>query len=214
MKNSMHLALAAKRGNADRVAELLAGGASPDSDDRSNAGSGHKTALQWALRSGSARCVKLLLDAGANPDLTARGDEAPPMIDAALSGNPEFVRALFAAGASVNALNLNEASALALACNQGGEACALALLSLGADPNLADDDGRTPAMYAAEEGEAASLGALIQAGADLSLRDWEGMSALDLAKLMKMGDCVALIEAAELRGCVTTARLSSTPRRV
>ena len=63
LKPSRHLAAAAKRGDAARLAELLAKGGAPESFD------GSKNALFWSMSCDSAQCCIMLLDAVADPIL-------------------------------------------------------------------------------------------------------------------------------------------------
>src|SRR5690606_1578257 len=60
------IARAAKSGNADLVAALLAGGADPNAR-----GSDGTTALMWAANSAAIDVVRLLLERGADTELVA-----------------------------------------------------------------------------------------------------------------------------------------------
>lgn len=93
--NITPLMLAAARGNAEVLDDLLAAGAKPDEPDWMST-----TALFFAVRGGSLACVGALLDAGA--DVNARDTRySTPLLCAIEQSNADVVHALLRHGASM-----------------------------------------------------------------------------------------------------------------
>jgi ankyrin repeat protein len=125
-----------------RVAELLAGGVSPDARD--NAWGNRMGALHLAMGA-SVPMVKMLLDGGANPDLAATTGETPLlyMISRPSLCQEPLVDLLLAAGATVDVRDFRGRTPLFFAATAGAVRLVQALLARGADPRLARDDGYT-----------------------------------------------------------------------
>lgn len=85
----------------------------------------------------AARIVNLLLDAGADVNEETEADRAPLY---EVSGAPELVPDLIAAGAKINMRNDNGETPLMYASN---ETTVKALLAAGADPTIRSNDGKT-----------------------------------------------------------------------
>lgn len=94
---SQALARAAEAGDAERVGELLAGGAPADARLEGGA-----TALMRAAARGYADVARVLLDAGADVN-ARRGDGFTPLVLAVFFGHEEVVRLLVGRGADVSA---------------------------------------------------------------------------------------------------------------
>lgn len=188
---------AARRGQAGRVGDLLAGGANPDVRFR-----GDGTALIAAIRGGDAATVAALLGAGASPDLGIDGD-GNPMIAAAVSGRDDLVQQLLAAGADVDAEQRGDGNALIAASGRGHVDTVDLLLAAGADPNGYVFHDETPMVNAAQQGHLDVIEHLAAVGADLSLtvraRDRRGReiyrSPLSEARRTGQDHVVAWLEA-------------------
>lgn len=91
--------------------------------------------LHYAITHGSSEIARMLLQAGADPNLpTANEFQTTPLESAASYGDVEIIRALIAAGADPNfAPNSPGLSPLATAAFTGQTASVAALLELGAD---------------------------------------------------------------------------------
>jgi ankyrin repeat protein len=114
--------------------------------------------LTWAARHGFANRVRLLLDAGVDPD--GRGTRHPILKGrtalgiAIHEGHVDVARLMLERGADVNARD--RATALHQAALRGDPDLVELLLDHGADPNVHDaDHGATPAGWAAYAGHEA-----------------------------------------------------------
>ncbi|TKR68007.1 hypothetical protein L596_024060 [Steinernema carpocapsae] len=99
-----------------------------------------KTALHYAVLSGSTDLVQLLVENGASTQMPADYDRATPLDLAVLTDNPEMVNILLGAGANPNAMHSLVGSPLHFACSrtpisQRAEIIEI-LLKHGADVNL------------------------------------------------------------------------------
>ena len=125
------LVVAAEAGSLGCLAALLAAGASPDQPADPAKGPGG-TALQRALAAESWEAARLLLEAGAGPDVAAP-PLGPPLVLACESGHAPSVALLLGRGADPNGRAAGGATPLrAAAWNGHAEAVRLLLLA-GAD---------------------------------------------------------------------------------
>jgi uncharacterized protein len=107
------------------------------------------TALHLACFFGGAAAVKVLLDAGADPNPPADNPmRVAPLHSAAAARDREAVRLLLAAGADPNARQQGGYTALHAAAQHGDDEMSQDLLDAGADPTLRTDDGRDAAAMA------------------------------------------------------------------
>jgi ankyrin repeat protein len=95
---SVALLKAAATDDVDKVRSELARGMSPDSASKDG-----YTLLHLAARAGSMRVLRLLIERGANPNLTTGHGSFTPLHLAAATGRLEAARALLRAGADVRA---------------------------------------------------------------------------------------------------------------
>jgi ankyrin repeat protein len=108
----------------------------------------------WAAQ---PEILELLLKKGADPNKHGLGYRNTPLIEAAAYGTTQTVSLLLAAGAAVNATNLNGATAFHRARTPE---IAQMLITAGADPNLRDTQGETPVDIWASRGYTNVLTAL------------------------------------------------------
>ena len=161
LKSISPLHLAAKRGALSAVVALIDAGANPAFP------AGHTlwTALHFAAAGlggeESAKVVKELIAAGADPD--SRNDQLrTPLHLAASSSNVVVLKALLVAGSDVDSIEVTGKTALHLAADLAYETrrrenaveTVLMLLQAEANPNVADQDGRSPLHLAAHIDEA------------------------------------------------------------
>lgn len=109
-----------------------------------------RTALHLAAANGHMELTKLLLKYKAFVNSKAKNGEAPLHL-AAQYGHPRVVTMLVQEhGASLEAITLDNQTALHFAAKYGQLVVAQTLLALGANPNAKDDKGQTPLHLAAE----------------------------------------------------------------
>lgn len=153
------LAAAVARGDGDEVRRLLAG-RDPDARGRDGA-----TLLVQAIVDGQRDSALALLDAGADPDLPARGGETP-VHAAAFARDPALLALVLARGGTPDVANPTTGATPLMAAILGpGVDRVGALLDAGADPAIADRLGDTPLHVAARANDGASLLLLLQRGA-------------------------------------------------
>jgi uncharacterized protein len=136
--------------------------------------------------------VRILLEAGANPNLgDDDGDETPLM----RATNDEICSLLIDAGADVNAQRSNGLTALMITSGiWGGLAKIKVLIKAGADVNIKDEYGKTALMYAAEQsGHLEKVKLLVEAGADINAKDNTGNNVLSFAKKSENNEIIQLL---------------------
>lgn len=140
------LARAARQGHAAVVQALLQGGAAVDGTDDIGF-----TALLEAARDGRGEVVSALLKAGARPTHASapRGLAltALHLAASAVPARPDMLRQLAAAGAPLDARDVEQATPLMWAINADPAAAQL-LVELGADPDLLPQTGKSPRQTA------------------------------------------------------------------
>eukprot|EP00051_Salpingoeca_urceolata_P028876 m.488280 g.488280 ORF g.488280 m.488280 type:complete len:573 (-) comp25690_c0_seq1:192-1910(-) len=120
------------------------------------------TPLYLAVKANNPRLCRMLLEAGADPDVgTASGRR--PIHVATYNGRGDIVRLLVAKGAAVNTMDDVGVTALGMAALRGMLPIVHLLLSLGAEPNLPmERDGWTPLLGAARAGRLDVIRTLIK----------------------------------------------------
>jgi ankyrin repeat protein len=136
------------------------------------------TALHYAARNEDCKCLKMLLDAGANVNTTTEDGSA--LHWAAFSGRIDCVKMLIEAG-----INLDTQDYIwgrtALHDTIPYIDCVKVLLINGANVNIKDEDGNTALHIAAREHFIDTVMALVNAGADVNIQNCNGFTALHLA---------------------------------
>eukprot|EP00741_Cyanophora_paradoxa_P010630 tig00020537_g10274.t1 len=157
---------AARRGDAEEVAELLERGVDVRSAPADEAT--RRTVLHYAAEDAEMlelvrRCCQ---QAPAMANAADASGETPLML-AAYAGRAEAVKALLAARANPEARDASGESALHAAGAAGA----------GAAVNAISNQRRSPLHLAASAGAVSTLGVLLQAGADPTLTDADGTTA-------------------------------------
>ncbi|XP_007567760.1 PREDICTED: ankyrin repeat and SOCS box protein 16 isoform X1 [Poecilia mexicana] len=138
VKQTSALRLAASRGHAACVEELLFRGAEV------NANPGGNTALHDACIGGHPVCVQLLLTHGADPEVLA-ADGSAPLHLCTSAQSFHCAKLLLEGGADINARSLeSRLSALHVAAQRGLEEHVQLFLSHGADVLATNREGETP----------------------------------------------------------------------
>jgi ankyrin repeat protein len=157
------LMTAARSGSAAAIRLLTAAGANVNAREPLE----QETALMWAAAGNHAAAVTALAEAGADLNARSRLRERErfrvaagvitfskggmsPLLFAARNGAADAVRALAAAGASLNLTDPDGINALSVALLSGQYDTAAALIEVGSDVNLADITGRTPLFVAVD----------------------------------------------------------------
>ena len=174
------LCSAVQKADIEAVQALLKSGS-----DANGADSRGETALHLAAKLGGLAFVKILLDAGANPNVQSqsRGEVGQTALHfAAFEGNIGTVKALLAAGADPNtrAKDDGEGAALHVAAYRGERADVIKLLiGAGADKNAALIGPELTALhFACKRGDQDSVKVLLELGADIDPKDMEGKTPL------------------------------------
>lgn len=161
------LFLAARKGDAVKVSQLLASRTGPDT----KGGVWGQTALHQAAADGLIEAASLLLDYGA--DVNAKDGTGDTPLDAAIwKGNIDMVRLLVERGAEWS---------LPVAAWLGDVAKVGELLEGGADVNTQGVFGLSALHRAAQIGHVKLVELLLEHGADVNSKTWIGESALNLA---------------------------------
>jgi ankyrin repeat protein len=191
--NGWALQTAAAEGHYEIVELLLTRGANVNATTL-NENFPQQTALQGACEFGREDIVSLLLQHNADPNLGG-GEDAPPILAAAMYGEEKILTKLVDAKANVNVSGGDDDSTPlinAAACIPGVE-CLKKLLDAGANINLADSDGNTALIAAAEAGDEDVVQFLLDHGADIMHSNHEGKNALQVALEEEEQDCVEVL---------------------
>jgi len=165
-------------GDSPRVAALLSEGALPNAANPTGT-----TAIYAAALQGDPAIVRMLLEAGANPNIESNGErEGTPLCAAACWGYDDVVKELLAHGADPGQREGRGLgySPLHWASRNGHQEAVRLILEAGADPN-ADVGGENPLRSAAWRGSLAVVALLLDHGADTGVRGEDGRTALQVA---------------------------------
>ncbi len=193
-QGSLAIHYAAARGDLPCIQALLAAGADPDAP-----GANGVAPLAVAAFFGHTAVVNALLEAGADMEATCSfsskkgGAPFTALQWAALEGRDECLRALLAAGASLEAPQGPKFyPALHLAAEEGHSDCLYTLLEAKAPLEARDSDGNTALIVACYHGQADCMGGLVLAGADMEARGSRG-TALQVAVAESQGMCATAL---------------------
>jgi ankyrin repeat protein len=153
------------------------------------------TALAWAVDRQDEESVKLLLAAGAKPNVADVSGATPLMLACEL-GQPGIVSDLLKAGASAKQARPDGISVLALCAGSSTTDVLGQLTAQGADVNAADQQGQTPLMWAAMHGRTDNIKFLLAHGANVNAVEQKGFTPLFFALRSKNNDAaMALLNA-------------------
>ncbi|KAL9119292.1 MAG: hypothetical protein Q9187_004154 [Circinaria calcarea] len=136
--------------------------------------SGGRSAIYWAARRGDAKCLKILLEHGADPGISTKKGHSP-LHTAAYSGNYSCCRLLLDAHAEVDCRGLCQATPL-ITASQQIDAMDIAKLFIdhGADINARNCTGATAILQASFNGRFQLAEYLVEQGADLHVAENTG----------------------------------------
>ncbi|XP_062862804.1 ankyrin repeat and SOCS box protein 2b [Trichomycterus rosablanca] len=151
-----------------------------------------QTALLIAVDGKHLQCVKSLLEAGADPDISNKNKETP-LYKACENESIDIVKAILAFGGTVNQRCHRGWTALHEAARQGNTQLCETLLQAGAAVNAPNTDGVTPLIEAARHGRKNIVDYLISKGTGVNLQSCEGTTALSEASKFGHRDTVELL---------------------
>jgi ankyrin repeat protein len=201
----------------EMIDRLLRAGADVDAKDE-----GGSTALNDAAGKIDPHLVRILLDAGADPNAYENYRGWAPLLHSLFPYGDEAVhvevlRLLLASGADPNARGRGGGTALMNAVGRVSPGIVGLLLDYRADPNLTNDDGSTPLMLAVRKGylgpgTAEVVRRLIAAGADPNARNKAGMTATAVAVSSGNTDVLPLLNAMGARDAAASLGPVDTSR--
>ncbi|WEW59246.1 hypothetical protein PRK78_004715 [Emydomyces testavorans] len=132
---------ATARAQLEDISLLLSYGADPNNMDLTG-----RTTILHAVDSHSVPGLRLILEAGGNPNpILPKGVfRSSPLTAAGFAGIPEMLKLLLEFGANPNACNPEGLTSLHSVARTQNVDCALLLLEFGADLNAVSSNGRTP----------------------------------------------------------------------
>jgi len=133
----------ARNGECDEVAKGIESGIPINQRDALD-----QTALIAAVSHNYVKCVRLLLDKGADTKVTDNAGWTPLIFAAYFGGSDEMLNLLLDHGSQINAQNDRGLTALYLASATGHVPQVKLLLARGADRNIASKAGYTPLQAA------------------------------------------------------------------
>ena len=152
-----------------------------------------RTPLMLAAENGFVQCVELLLDKGADVNVTNIYGYTP-LIYAAKKGSRECVKLLLDKGADVNVGDNHWYTPLIYAAKKGSHECVKLFLDKGADVNARKCcGGDTPLAYAAGKGSHECVKLLLDKGADVNVSGRHGDTPLIYALDNDSHECVELL---------------------
>lgn len=182
---SVSLYLAVQRGDLDQLERHIYYG----SDINAQLPNGLYP-LQIAAEQGRIIMVRTLLKHGADIDqVSAEGDTALEL--AILAGRTQIAEVLLSEGAALDPSRLLLKAARAGVTDRD---TVRFLIDRGADTEYRDDTGDTPLMVAIRQDNHRLATHLVNNGADVNVRGPDGRSALTVARELKLGELVSLLE--------------------
>jgi len=169
-KTGMELHLAAEKGDLNTVKRLI----ESDNADLNYIDEAGYTPLFRAVMSKQTKCVSLLLENGADPDIQTR-EGFTPLMAAAESGNTELLLILLDHKANPDLRSMQGATSLHIAASMGHVEIINMLLMAGTDPSIRDN---TDIRKILEEQSGQQI--TLTSGDESMLK---GLTALDVAKM-------------------------------
>ena len=154
----------------------------------------NKTALMMACLERNIGAINVLLNAGADPRTANIDGDTCLHIAVRTQCNKETLQAIVDHGADVNAISINNQTALMISCLMQNVDAITVLLDSRADPNIADADGNTCLHCAVKQGcNKYVCQALLNHGADVNVRNKNDQTALMMACLKANVDVINIL---------------------
>ena len=142
----------------------------------------NRTALLIACVKGNKDAINILLNAGADPNVTDYMGAACIHHVVGEGCSNDVLETVVNHGTDIDAINKTNATALMLACEKGKKDAIDVLLNAGANPNFADADGDTCLHYIARNDCCTEVvQAVISHGADVNVMNENNVTALMIA---------------------------------
>nr|XP_020446458.1 ankyrin repeat and SOCS box protein 2-like isoform X2 [Monopterus albus]XP_020446459.1 ankyrin repeat and SOCS box protein 2-like isoform X2 [Monopterus albus]XP_020446461.1 ankyrin repeat and SOCS box protein 2-like isoform X2 [Monopterus albus] len=151
-----------------------------------------QTALLLAASCEHMACVRCLLEAGADPDISSKNKETP-LYKACELENVDMISIILSYGATVNQRCGQGWTALHEAVFRNNTELCEILIRSGAAINPPNTFSITPLFVAAQRGQMRALCYLIEKGADVNMQTCEGVTALHEASKNGHKEIVALL---------------------
>lgn len=149
--------------------------------------------MQACSRREKKEIVKLLLEAGANPNTKNNSGETALMVDLNFSG--QYADILMEHGANINECSKNGTTALAIAAAYGSPETLKKILSYKPNLNITDDHMKDVMFSSVRNNNIEVIDILVKAGVTVNLQDDEGQNALLYAAYFgKVGAVKKLVE--------------------
>lgn len=192
IRHPFHISLGAAAlhtGNMDLLRLLIKHGYAVNR----SSGAAKKTLLHVAVEAPDGiKFARVLLEAGANPNLPNDGGDTP-VSRAAATGNLEMLDLLLAAGGDPHHVSEDGTTPLYQALMNPDTACARRLLTYGGDVHCLDPRSQTALHWAAIWGNAEHVKELLELGLDPTLKDHDDQTPLDLARERGFEEIVKLL---------------------
>lgn len=145
------------------------------------------TPLQSAAHDGNLEKVIELLDAGADMNIQANGENAgkTAAMLAAGCGSTEILKAMNRGPSLLDLQDADGGTAAMSAAVHGHGGVLEHLIAKKVDLNAKDGDGWTALMYAVSVGASDAVSKLVAAGVDTSIKNNDGDTAMDMCKASK-----------------------------
>ncbi|XP_070776502.1 ankyrin repeat and SOCS box protein 2b [Enoplosus armatus] len=151
-----------------------------------------QTALLLAVSCEHLSCVRCLLEAGADPDISSKNKETP-LYKACELQNVDMVSLILSHGATVNQRCGQGWTALHEAVSRNNTEICDILIRAGASINPPNTYSITPLIVAAQRGHMRALCYLIGKGADVNMQTCDGVTALHEASKNGHKESVAVL---------------------
>ena len=153
---------------------------------------GAEPQLTKAANDGQYAIIQVLLEAGADPNMTDSNGECPLLV-AVLTGRNDIVLLLLQQGANPNMGNKFGSTPLHWAATRGYKNVIKQLIDGGAEPNSTNVVGRTPLHRAVNGHKREVVKLLVDMGADQNIADGEGKTPLTRAREIGYLDIVSIL---------------------
>lgn len=153
------------------------------------------SAAMWAASFGRAKCLRMLIEQGADVMRVRDKDGNTALTWAACGGHLDCLDVILDSSVEIDAIDNDGKTAAMWASETAQDACLARLIAAGADLQMRNNMGETAAIIAAVYGNRECLRVLVDSGVDLEReKDAAGRSALKIARENELEDVAAYWE--------------------